>query len=51
MLVILYKRRANALNKEALILVLEEKIAFKRRRKTSIKLADFDLVKPIEFIT
>ena len=50
MLILLRKRRTNALDKEALILVLEKKIV-KRRRKTSIKLANFGLVKPIEFIT
>ena len=46
----LRKYRINVLDKEALILVLEEK-TIKRRRKTSIKLADFSLAKPIEFIT
>ena len=51
MLVILRKRHTNALDKEALILVLEKKIVSKRRRKISIKLANFSLAKSIEFIT
>ena len=50
MLVILRKRRANALDKEALILVSKKKTS-KRRRKISIKLANFDPARSIKFIT